>query len=283
MKKGLVLEGGAMRGMYTAGVIDVLMENGIEFDGAIGVSAGAVFGCNYKSRQIGRTIRYNKAYCRDKRYCSFRSLFRTGDIYGVDFCYRKLPLELDIFDIPAYRANPMEFYAVCTDVITGEAVYHNCKLGDGEDTDWLRASASMPMLSRIVEINGQFLSDGGTADSVPLSFMEENGYQKNVVILTRPATYRKKKNRLMPILRIGLHKYPKLIEALANRHIRYNSNIDYVRKREREGHAFVICPSQKLTVGAIEHNPDKLESTYQLGRKDALAALNDLKLFLNIT
>ncbi len=281
MKKGLVLEGGAMRGMYTAGVIDVLMENGIEFDGAVGVSAGAVFGCNYKSRQIGRTIRYNKTYCRDKRYCSFRSLIKTGDIYGVEFCYHELPTKLDIFDIPTYRSNPMEFYATCTDAVTGEAIYHKCELGDGEDVDWLRASASMPMLSRIVEINGQFLSDGGTSDSVPLAFMEEKGYDRNVVVLTRPATYRKKKNRLMPIFHIGLRKYPKLIDALGDRHIRYNSNIDYIRQKEQEGNTFVIRPSAKLKVGPIEHNPDKLEATYQHGRKDALACLEELKKFLN--
>ncbi|MFR2189268.1 MAG: patatin family protein, partial [Blautia sp.] len=186
MKTGLIMEGGAMRGMFTAGVIDVLMEAGVCFDGAIGVSAGAVFGCNYKSRQIGRVIRYNKAYCQDPRYVSFRSLLRTGDIYGEEFCYHELPDRLDPFDVKTYEENPMDFYVVCTDVETGKPVYHNCLKGDAEDIQWMRASASMPALSRFVNLDGHMLSDGGTADSIPVRFFESIGYERNVVILTQP-------------------------------------------------------------------------------------------------
>ena len=132
-RTGLILEGGAMRGLFTCGVIDVFMENGIDFDGAVGISAGAVFGCNYKSRQIGRPRRYNEKYCRDKRYCSIRSLITTGDLYGADFCYRLLPDELDPFDREAFKNDPMEFYVGATDVKTGECVFHTCS--DGEDAD----------------------------------------------------------------------------------------------------------------------------------------------------
>ena len=167
MKTGLIMEGGAMRGMFTCGVIDVLMENGVRFDGAAGISAGACFGCNFKSGQIGRPIRYNKRYSRDWRYCSLRSLVQTGDLYGADFCYRALPDELDPFDRAAFAANPMDFYVGAADVDTGEIRYHNCLDGGARDMQWMRASASMPMVSRIVEADGFRLLDGGIVDPVP--------------------------------------------------------------------------------------------------------------------
>ena len=199
--RGLILEGGAMRGMFTCGALDVFMEQGIVFDGMIGVSAGAVFGCNYKSRQPGRALRYNKRYCADKRYCSFDSLLRTGDLYNAEFCYHTLPTELDVFDTAAFQKNPMAFYVTCTDVTTGKAVYHRCDNGDGEDILWMRASASMPLVSRVVEIGEEKLLDGGIADSVPLEYMESLGYRGNVVILTQPLDYMKKPNNLVPLAR----------------------------------------------------------------------------------
>ena len=146
------MEGGAMRGMFTAGVIDVLMENGIEFDGSIGVSAGACFGCNYKSKQIGRAIRYNMKYCNDKRYCSLWSLIKTGNLYGADFCYKELPEKLDIFDNKTYNENPMEFYVVCTDVQNGETIYKKCETADRNEIEWMRASASMPLVSDLPRV-----------------------------------------------------------------------------------------------------------------------------------
>ena len=167
-KTGLVLEGGAMRGMFTAGVLDVMMENGIRFDGAMGVSAGAVFGCNFKSGQIGRSLRYNMRFCDDPRYCSFESLIRTGNLYGVDFCYDEIPNKLDPFDAQAYRENPMPFYAVCTNVETGKAIHKRLDRGDSRDMQYFRASASMPIVSQIVEADGYKLLDGGITDSIPL-------------------------------------------------------------------------------------------------------------------
>ena len=152
MKTGLVLEGGAMRGMFTAGVLDVLMEHDITVDGAIGVSAGAVFGCNYKSHQIGRTIRYNTQYCNDRRYASFKNLLRTGNLYSEQFCYHDVPEKLDPFDETAFAASPMDFFVVCTDVKTGEPIYHKCRKGDAEDVRWMEASASMPLAAKIVQI-----------------------------------------------------------------------------------------------------------------------------------
>ena len=191
MKTGLILEGGAMRGMFTAGVMDVLMENGVTFDGAVGTSAGAAFGCNYKSHQIGRVIRYNTRYCKDKRFCSISSLIKSGDIYNADFCYGDIPSKYDIFDFDTYKNDPMEFYSVCTDIETGKAVYHKYTGDEDSGFDWIRASASMPLVSKIVEIDGKKLLDGGMADSIPLKFFESIGYDRNVVVLTQPADYRK--------------------------------------------------------------------------------------------
>ena len=167
MKTGLILEGGAMRGMFTAGVLDVLMEQGITVDGMVGVSAGAVFGCNYKSHQIGRTIRYNTTYCNDKRYASFRNLLRTGNLYSEDFCYHEVPEKLDPFDDKAFRESPMDYFVVCTDVRTGDPIYHKCRTGDAEDVLWMEASASMPLAAKIVRIGHYGLLDGGVADSIP--------------------------------------------------------------------------------------------------------------------
>lgn len=281
MKKGLVMEGGAMRGMYTAGVTDVMMENNISFDGAIGVSAGAVFGCNYKSNQPGRAIRYNKKYCCDKRYVSFSSLIRTGDLYNVDFGYHQLPERLDPFDAETFSSSPMEFYVVCTDVMTGKAVYHKCQKGDRRDLEYMRASASMPMLSRFVEIDGMLLSDGGTSDSIPVRFFESIGYKHNVVILTQPYGFVKQKNKYMPIIRRALRKYPKLINALENRHKVYNDTLAYIEEKEKSGDFLVIRPSHALNVGSMEKDPTKLEEVYQLGREDALKMLEKVKEFVS--
>lgn len=280
MKKGLVMEGGAMRGLFTAGVTDVMMENGIEFDGAIGVSAGAAFGCNFKSGQIGRVLRYNVNYCRDKRYCSLRSLIKTGNLYGAEFCYHELPDKLDIFDVDAFNNSKMEFYAVCTDVETGGAVYKKCEKADYDCLEWIRASASMPLVSKIVEIDGYKLLDGGFADSVPLKYFEGIGYDKNVVILTQPKDYIKKKNSLMPIMKIAFGKYPEFIKTIETRHIMYNETLEYIAEKEKNGEILAIRPKTALGVGKTEKNPEKLKATYELGREEAARRLEDIKNFL---
>lgn len=281
-KTGLIMEGGAMRGMFTNGVIDVLMENNIQFDGAIGVSAGAVFGCNIKSHQIGRPIRYNKNFCQDKRYASLWSLLTTGDLYGAKFCYDEIPNSLDIFDYKTYQESPMDFYVTCTDVETGKPVYHNCLKGDAKDIQWMRASASMPIVSRIVEIDNYKLLDGGVADPIPVKYFESIGYNRNVVILTQPLSYRKRKNKYLSIIRILLHKYPKMIAAIADRHIRYNKTIYDIRKAENEGELFVIRPPHALNIGNVEKDPHELERVYQIGRKIAEKHLQKLIAFLQL-
>jgi len=279
-KTGLVLEGGAMRGMFTAGVTDVMMENGIEFDGIIGVSAGATFGCNYKSRQPGRTIRYNVALCKDPRYCSFRSLFKTGDLYGADFCYRTLPDELDVFDKAAYNANPTAFYSVVTDIESGLPVYHRCD--DAQDSlQWMRASASMPVFSTPVALDGHLYLDGGISDSIPLKAFEDMGYNRNVVILTQPADYIKKHNKYMPYLRMRFgRKYPEMVKDLDERHDFYNKQRAYVRRRASEGGTYVVMPDFPLKIGSICHNPADLRRVYAQGRVVGEKHVEEMKAFL---
>lgn len=279
-KTGLVMEGGSMRGIFTAGALDVLMENDITFDGAVGVSAGACFGCNIKSKQIGRAIRYNKKYCKNWRYMSIRSWILTGNAFGKEFAYYKLPFELDVWDEKTYRENPMDFYAVATDMKTGEAVYQLINEGGVEDIEWIRASSSLPVMSKPVIINGRYLSDGGTSDSIPLKFMQEKGYEKNFVILTQPRDYVKHLNKPFWLFKIALRKYPALIEALKRRPDMYNGETAYIKKQEELGNTFVIAPPAKLDISPMEKNPDKMEAVYQLGRKVMTERLEELKTFL---
>ena len=280
MKTGLILEGGAMRGMYTAGVLDVMMENNIWVDGAVGVSAGAVFGCNYKSKQIGRTIRYNKKYGRDPRYAGFHSLLKTGDYFGTEFCYHEIPEKLDPFDTETFEKNPVEFYVVGTDVTTGKAVYHKCTNGKDKDLEWFRASASMPLLSNIVEVDGYRLLDGGIADSIPIEWFRSIGYERNIVILTRDKTYRKKKNKMIPLFKTVLHKYSEVARAMKQRHVIYNQELLQVEEQEKCGKVLVIRPSEPITISRTENDPEKLEEVYQLGRKDGLANLEKMRTFI---
>ena len=280
MKTGLVLEGGAMRGMFTAGVLDIFMENGIEFPGAIGVSAGAVFGCNLKSRQPGRTIRYNTKYCRDPRYVSIRSLITTGDLYGEQFCYHELPDKLDPFDYETFANSPMEFYVVATDVTTGKPVYHKCGTDGHKELQWLRASASMPLASRVVEVDGYSLLDGGISDSIPLRYFESIGYEKNVVVLTQPKDFVKKKNGLVPLMKLALHKYPHIAEVMARRHDEYNAATAYIRRQDEAGRILVSQPDAPLEVSRTERDPEKLRAAYRLGRKAAEKRLEEIRTFL---
>lgn len=280
MKRGLVMEGGAMRGLFTAGVTDVMMEAGIVFDGAIGVSAGAVFGGNYKAGQAGRVLRYNLRFCKDPRYSSLRSLIKTGDLFGADFCYREIPDHLDPFDQAAYAANSMDFFVVATDVHTGRAVYHNCLDGGREDLEWFRASASMPLASRIVSVGGYDLLDGGIADSIPLAYLEEQGYDRNVVVLTQPMGYVKTKNKAMPLLRRVYKDYPQLLDTLARRQDVYNETTAAIREKERRGEVFVIRPEAPLDIHRVEHDRERIQAVYDLGRAVMEKRLEAMKAFL---
>ena len=279
MKKGLVLEGGAMRGLFTAGIIDVMMEAGVEPDGLIGVSAGAAFGCNYKSRQPGRAIRYNTRFAKDARYSGLKSLLTTGDYFNAQFGYHIVPYQYDLFDVAAFEQNPMEFMVVCTDVLTGQAVYHKMNRVDYDELEWLRASASMPLASKVVEVAGRKLLDGGVADSIPLAYFESIGYDRNVVILTQPEGYVKHRTKLMPLMRIGLRRYPEMIQAMDRRYLMYNRELEFVRQAEREGRCLVIRPDEKLPIGHISHDPEEMKRVYQIGREMGDRYIERIKAF----
>ena len=281
MKTGLIMEGGAMRGMFTAGVLDVLMENGLVTDGAIGVSAGAVFGCNYKSHQIGRVIRYNTEYCKDKRYASFKNLVKTGNLYSEQFCYHEVPEKLDPFNEAAFADSPMDFFVVCTDVKTGEPIYHKCRKGDAEDVRWMEASASMPLAAKIVKIGHYGLLDGGVADSIPVRFFESIGYKRNLIILTQPKGYTKKKNKFLPAIRARYFRYPAFVEAVADRHERYNETLSYISMLEQAGKDYVIRPPIPLEIGAMERDPAQLRRVYETGRAVAQIQVEKIRDFLN--
>lgn len=278
MKTGLVLEGGAMRGIYTAGVLDVFMEEGLIFDGVIGVSAGAIHGASFIAKQKGRNLRYYKKYSKDKRFMSFHSLLTTGDLVNEQFCYHDLPDIFDPFDYASFQSSKTEFYATCTNVETGKAEY--LKMKDAKkEIDLLRASASMPFVTKIVEYNGKKLLDGGCADSIPVKACVNMGFDRPVVVLTREDGYVKKPQNPR-IARAFYRKYPQFVETIKNRHRNYNGTIHLIHKWEEEGHIFVIRPSQKLDIGRMEKNPEELQRIYDIGVKDARNKIEELKKWL---
>ena len=266
-KTALVLEGGAMRGMYTAGVLDVFMDNNIKFDAVIGVSAGALFGVNLLSGQRGRVIRYNKIFNSNKNYLGIRPLLKTGNIVSTEYAYDLVPRKLDPFDDEAFMKSGIPFYAVVTNIRTGEPEYIQIK-SVFKQMDVLRASGSMPVVSKPVRLGHGLYLDGAVTDSIPYEKMLEMGYDKVVVVLTKPADYVKKP---MPGYMTSLYKknYPKFEEKFRNRHIMYNGQIERLKELEKEGTAYVVRPSEHIQISKIEKNPDKLESLYQLGIKDS--------------
>ena len=279
MKIGIVFEGGAMRGMYTAGVIDVLLEMGIKADVVIGVSAGALFGINYKSRQKGRALRSNLKYVKDKRYMSLYNLVTTGNIVNEDFCFNEIPNILDDFNYASFKRSKGEFYAVVTNVNSGEAEYikiEDCK----RDVQALRASGSMPFVSRPVEYIGQFYLDGGIADSIPIDKIMSMGLDKVIVVLTRPQGYRKKRTSIAPA-KVMYKKYPKLIETMKNRYKVYNKSLDEINFLESEKDIFVVRPSELIKIKKMEKDEDKLKEMYNLGYNDLNSRKSELNDYLN--
>ncbi len=266
-KIGLVLEGGGMRGIYTAGVLDVFMDHGLTFDGVIGVSAGAIHGCSYLSGQRGRSIRYYKKYCGDKRFMSLRNLLFSGDLAGKQFCYHDIPERLDPYDYDAFNRSHTEFYAGCSNLETGKAEY--LRITDMKrQVDRMRASASLPLVSRIVSINGMKLLDGGCTDSIPVRAFLKMGFTRDVVVLTRHLGYQKAPEHT-GLARIIYHRYPLFVKALRQRHLVYNKTLEDIARLEQSGQIFVIRPSVPLTISRIESDPEKLQQVYDIGVRDA--------------
>ncbi len=280
MKTGLVLEGGGKRGIYAAGVLDVLLENDIWADGLIGTSAGAVNGCSYVSNQYERNLRYNIRFAKEKKYMSIYSLITTGNVVGTDFAYNILPNKLEVFDYDAFEKSPVDYYVTCSNVETGKAEYIQCKSLRGKNMDYLRASASLPYVSQIVEIDGKKYLDGGICDSIPLKAFQNMGYEKNLVVLTRPKGYIKKpENNLLANL--YYRKYPAFVTALRNRYAVYNRTLKYIEQQEKQGNILVLRPSKSIKVGRMEQDPKLLKQMYELGKNDARQILDAITLFLS--
>ncbi len=280
-KVAIVLEGGAMKALYSAGVLDVFLKEGIAADALIGVSAGALFGVNYKTRQPGRAIRYNLKYIDDPRYFGLSSLIKTGDIMGKDFAFYTVPTQLDIVDSETFRQTPEEFYCVVANMNTGKAEYIKIDDLDIErQSEALRASGSLPYLSRPVEVDGQLYLDGGSVDSIPLEKALEMGFEKIIVVLTKHRSFvRGKDSSLLPKLFYG-KKYPEFARALSCRNAEYTKQFDFVWKLEKEGRIFVFSPSENIDISRVEKDKAKLQAMYDLGIKDAENSLEALKEYL---
>ena len=279
MKIGLVLEGGAMRGMYTAGVLDTFLDKDFWVDGIISVSAGALFGVNYPSRQKERAIRYNKKFISDKRYISFKSLVRTGNIVNKDFAFYEVPFKYDVFDNKTFKESDIDFYVAVTNLQTAQAEY--VKLIDPlGQMEVLRATSAMPYVSRPVEIDGIPYLDGAIVDSIPVEQMQMLGYDKIIVILTRTLDYRKSKPMTW-IAKWFYRRYPHFADAVNQRYAMYNQQVENVIKLAEKGDIFVIRPSVDLKIKRIEKDPNKLQAMYELGMKDMQLQWKNLLDYLN--
>lgn len=280
IEAGLVVEGGGMRGVYTAGVLDYFMEKNLYFDDCYGVSAGACHISSYVSKQIGRSIKVTLDYINDKRYCSINSLIKTGDMFGVEMLYDIIPNKLELYDYDTFNKFKGNFYSVVTNCKTGKAEY--IKIKDmKKDIIAVRASSSLPLLARIVEINGEKYLDGGITDSIPIKKSIEDNHRKNVVILTRDKTYRKKKSSFLPIFKLKYRKYPNLVNAIENRYKMYNNTLDFIEEKVKTGEVFVIQPKEPVNISRVEKDKTKLKELYDKGYNDAKKCYEDLIKFIN--
>ena len=279
IEAGLVVEGGGMRGVYTAGVLDYFMEKNLYFDDCYGVSAGACHISSYVSKQIGRSIKVTLDYINDKRYCSVNSLIKTGDMFGVEMLYDLIPNKLELYDYDTFNKFKGNFYSVVTNCKTGKAEY--IKIKDmKKDIIAVRASSSLPLLSRIVEINGKEYLDGGITDSIPIKKSIKDGHKKNVVILTRDKTYRKSKPKFLSLLKFKYKKYPNLVKAIENRYKMYNETLDFIEEEKAKNKVFIIQPKLPVKISRIEKDKDKLKALYDQGYEDAKELYEDLMKFL---
>lgn len=277
---GLILEGGGMKGIYTAGVLEFFMEKDLYFSSSYGVSAGSCHLCSYLSKQKGRMYRVSVNYLDNKHYCSAYSLVTTGDLFNVDMCYRLIPEYLDPFDYEGYAKYEGKAYAVVTNIETGEAEYLQMK-DLHEDIIAVRASSSLPLVARNVKIGDKLYLDGGISDAIPLKQSMKDGNSKNVVIMTKEEGYiRQPAGAELSLIRARYVKYPKVYELMKNRHTNYNATVEYIEEQQKQGKVFVIRPKEKSDVGRIEKDRDKLTALYEQGYKDAQNCYMDLLEYL---
>lgn len=280
MGNGLILEGGGMRGIFVAGVLDYFMERGVLFDNVLGVSAGSCHGASYVSGQKGRAYATSTEFLDLKEYCSLWSLRTTGDMFGAEFVYHTIPKELYPIDQAGFEARGMKFQVVLTNCETGEAEYPTIT-HMLDQAEYIRASCSLPFLANMVPLEGNLYMDGGISDSIPLAQAIKQGNEKNVVILTRPRDYRKSASRLGGLMKLKYGKYPKLVQALRDRHKVYNETLDLIAREEEAGRAFVIAPIGPLDIGRTERNLDKLNKAYKEGYYVAEAMYEKMMAYLS--
>lgn len=282
MKTCLVLEGGALRGLYTCGVLDYFLDNNIDVDCIIGVSAGALFGVNYFSKQRGRGLRYNLKYCNDKRYISIWSLLFTGNIVNKNFAYYKLTKKLDVFDEEAFEKANKDFYATVTNLESGKPEYIKVSKPI-EEMEVLRASSAMPLYSKIVEVSGNKYLDGAVGDSIPVKKAIEMGYDKIIVVLTQPSGYKKKELTEKELKKFNskYKKYPLFLTSSINRPKMYNETLDYISKLEKDKRIFVIRPSSDVSVNPVKKTRKRLQEVYDIGFNDVKELFKELKRYLS--
>jgi serine protease len=280
MKIGLVLEGGGMRGLFSAGVLDALLElKELSVNGIVGVSSGALFGVNYVSKQKERAVRYNKKYADDKRYMGLHSWITTGNAVNKDFAFYELPYKLDVFDNETFKKAETDFYVVMTNVESGKPEYVLIEDAFAQ-MEYLRATSALPFASKIIEINGKKYLDGGISDSIPIDFCESLGYDKIIAVLTRPeGTY--KEDKLGFLYKLVYRKYPNLVNSLLNMATDYEKVLAKIKDLENKGKIFVVRPPEVLKIGRLEKNRDKIQKVYDTGLNTGLKELDNIVKYLN--
>lgn len=276
---GLVLEGGGMKGVYTAGVLDFFLDKGIEFSSVYGVSAGACHMCSYLSKQRGRAFAVNVDYLDSADYCSMKSLLTTGDLFNVDMCYHRIPEQLNPYDYGAFERYEGRAYSVATNIETGMPEYFRIR-DMKADIDKIRASASLPLVSRNVMIQGKPYLDGGISDAIPLQKSIIDGNMRNVVIMTKEEGYVREPFKELGLIRLKYGKYPKVYELMKDRHIRYNRLLRYIEDQQKNDRAFVIRPKHKSSVSRVEKDKEKLKNLYLEGYEDAKECFEELQNYL---
>ena len=280
---GLVLEGGGMKGVFTAGVLDFLMDKKIMFSSVYGVSAGACHMTSYISGQRGRAFDISVDYLDTRWYCSIPSLVTTGNLFNTEVAYSLIPNDLNPFDHEAYEKYEGNAYSVVTDVETGKPEYLRLKSCRGKNMDKIRASASLPLVARMVEVNGRKYLDGGLSDAIPLERSVRSGNGKNLVVLTKEVGYVRTpiSGAELAMLKVRYAAYPNIWKLMRNRDIRYNRQLQYVQDMEKEGRAFVIRPQHKSDTSRIDKNPEHLKQLYQEGYAEAEKNYDKLMAYLN--
>ena len=275
----LILEGGGMRGVYTAGVLDFFLDVNLEFKTVIGVSAGACNACSYISKQKGRNYHINTDYLKNPEYLSFRNLLTKKSAFGMDFIFDDIPNKLNKFDYNAFHNSKSKLIAVSSNIESGLPLYY--PINDMvNDIDYIKASISIPLLAKIVEVDSHKLLDGGICDSIPIAYAQSLGYEKSVVILTRDPLYRKGKNKLMPLIKSVYKEYPNFVKAVETRHMNYNNSLNLISLLKHQKKVFVIQPKKEVQISQLEKNKDKLTDLYKQGYQDAKDAYEDLVSFL---